>query len=302
MSLLSIRLLISKKIKSLFHIKDLSLYMRKRVQRLSQFFYRKKFNSDDIIDVLRRCGVKPGRPLMVHSAMGNLYNYEGSAEDLIDKLLEFLGPEGTLCMPAYPADKFNTDRIFDIDTTPSAAGYLTEVFRKRNGVLRSVNQLHSVCALGRDASRIVSEHSRSITCFDVHSPYYIIGQLGGYTCSLGLPKWFIGTGCHVCESLLFNKLPFFTKKFEIPLVFTYRGANGQIIKHTMNAKSSTNYIRYHNTHLIDKYFDKDKYARYRLSNIWINCFDMRYLYERMTVLALEGKTIYRHPKFESISE
>lgn len=302
MSILSFRLLITKRIKAIFHIRDLSLFLRKKVQHLSRLVYRQTFNSDDIIDVLRRSGVKPGRPLVIHSALGNLYNYTGSADELIDKLIDFLGPEGTLCMPAYPVDKFNTNLIFDINATPSAAGYLTEVFRKRDGVLRSLNQLHSVCAFGKDAARIVSEHHKSVTCFDVHSPYYIIGQLGGYSCSIGLPKWFIGTGCHVCESLLFNKIPFFTKKFEIPLEFTYRLEDGQLIKHTMYAKSLTNFIRYHNTHFVDKYFDNDKFSRFRLSNIWINSFDMRYLYERMTLLAMEGKTIYKYPKFKSITE
>lgn len=290
---LNIQLNIVKLLKKLFGIKDLSLYLRKKKQLLEKIFYRKKYTADDIVEVLRLNGVKPGRPLMIHSAMGSLYNYVGTAEELIDKILEFLGPDGTLCMPAYPKNKTDDTMIFDVRNTPSAAGYLSEVFRQRTGVKRSLNQLHSVCALGKDAEKITGDHHNSITCFDEHSPYYIIGQLGGFTTNIGLPEWFVGTGEHVCESLLFNKLEYFTKKFEIQQTFTYIDWNGRILKHTMYSDSNDLYIRCRSTKIFDEYFEKSKFKRTKLSNIWINTFEMRYLYERLTELAIKGITIYK---------
>ena len=293
MNLIDIRLTLVPVIKKVFGINDLTLSLRKNKQKVEKLFYHKKFTADDIIEVLRANGVKPGKPLMVHSAMGNLYNYKGTIDELIDKLLEFVGSEGTLCMPAYPKDKTNNNQIFDVRNTPSAAGILTETFRKRSGVKRSLNQLHSVCAIGKDADLIIGDHHHSVTCFDEHSPYYIIGQLGGYTTSIGLPKWFVGTGEHVCESLLFSKLDYFTKKFEIKKTFTYRTWDGTELKHTMFAESHQKYIRTHSTAIFDKYFDSTKYHRIKLSNVWITSFDMKYLYDRLTELALEGITIYQ---------
>lgn len=293
MNLIKVRLKIVPVIKKIFGISDLTLTLRKKKQSIEKLFYHKKYTADDIINVLKNNGVKPGHPLMVHSAMGNLYNYEGTIDELIDKLIEFVGPKGTLCMPAYPKDKTNNNMVFDVRTTPSAAGILTETFRKRPGVKRSLNQLHSVCAIGKDADLITGDHHHSITCFDEHSPYYIIGQLGGYTTNIGLPKWFVGTGGHVCESLLFNKLDYFTKKFEIQKTFTYINWDGSEVKHTMNAESKQTYIRKKSTKIFDKYFDSTKFRRTKLSNIWIVSFEMKYLYERLTELAEEGITIYK---------
>lgn len=286
---------IVRSVKKILGVRDLSLFVRKQTQQVEKLFYTKKYTVNDIISIMRESGIEPGRPLVVHSAMGSLYNFEGTADELIDSILDYLGPEGTLCMPAYPINKFDNSQIFDVRNTPSAAGYLTEVFRKRAGVKRSLNQLHSVCALGKDADIITREHHYSKTCFDEHSPYYIIGQLGGFSMSIGLPKWFVGTGEHVCESLLFGKLDFFTQKFDIKLTFHYLDNLGKAFQHEMNAKSSNPkaYVRTHSTSLFDNYFDSTKYKRSKLSNIWICIFDMKYLYERLTDLALEGITIYK---------
>ena len=282
-------------LKRMLGINDLSLYIRKKKQKVEKLLYTKKYTADDIIHVMEKCGVNPGHPLIIHSAMGSLYNYVGTADELIDKIIDYLGPDGTLCMPAYPQNKFDDTQVFDVRNTPSAAGYLTEVFRRRAGVKRSLNQLHSVCAIGRDADLITGEHHLSKTCFDEHSPYFIIGQLGGYSMSIGMPKWFVGTGEHVCESLLFGKLKFFTDKFDIKLTFQYLDKSGLEYKHEMNAKSSNPnaYVRSHSTLLFDKYFDSQKFVRYKLSNIWICCCDMKYLYTRLVSLAIEGKTIYK---------
>lgn len=280
-------------------IPNLTLYIRKKKKKIDKLFYRKKYSTDDIIRILKESGVQSGHPVVVHSAMGQLYNFTDTADELIDGLLNYLGPDGTLCMPAFPKDKYNTSKIFDVKETPSAAGYLTEVFRRRKGVLRSMNQLHSVCAIGKDAEQIVKDHHNSRICFDEHSPYYIIGQLNGYVVDIGLPEYYIGTGAHVCEALLFDKLEYFRRKFTKSLEFTYKDKDGEIVKHVMLTKSAKPYIRSHSTKLIDTYFDKDKYHRVKLSNIWINTFDMKYLYTRLYELALEGKTIYKSPKIDN---
>ena len=227
MSYISFRIKIVKCVKRFFDIKNFTLFCRKKKQSIEKLIYRKKYSSDDIINILKQSGVKPGHPIIVHSAYSNLYNYSGTADELIDKLIEFLGPDGTLCMPAFPSDKRNPNKIFDVVNSPSAAGYLTEVFRKRPGVLRSLNQLHSVCALGKDADKITGSHHLSKICFDDNSPFYIIGQLGGYIVNLGMPKWFIGTGGHVCEALLYDRLDFFKNKFSNNVTFTYKDKNGQ---------------------------------------------------------------------------
>jgi len=284
------------KIKSFLGINNLTVYLRRRKQGFQKLFYHKKYTADDIIDCLIKAGVKPGRPIVIHSAFGNFYNFKGSAEDLINKLISFVGPQGTLCMPAYPYDKFNSEIVFDVRHSESAAGYLTEVFRKYSGVKRSLNQLHSVCALGADAEYITGEHQLSRICFDEHSPYQKIAELGGYSVSLGMPKWYIGTAEHICEAKLYGVVPLFTNKFSIEKEFTYIDYDGIIFKHRMLASSNLQYVRSKSTFIVDHFFDKTKYSRVKLSNIWVTVFDIQYLSRRLEELALENKTIYASPK------
>lgn len=294
---MGIKRAITNNIKRLFGIRNLSLFVRKRRQNLEKLFYRHKFTANELIEQLRELGIKPGSVVIVHCAMNNFYNYRGSVDELIDGLLNLIGPEGTLCMPAFPADKDNKDKIFDVRTEKTAAGLLAETFRRRPGVKRSLNKLHSVCALGPQADEIVGEHHMSETCFDEHSPFYKIAQLGGFSIALGLPKYFIGTVGHVPESLLFNKMQYYKQKFTTPVTFTYIDENGQELHHTMWTKSAVPYIRKHSTKIIDENFDKTKYSRTRFSNIWINIFDVNYLVDTLYKLAWEGKTIYSSPKF-----
>ena len=283
--------------KLLFRTDNLTLYVRRKRQNLEKLFFRKKYTAADIINTLKEIGVKSGRPLIVHSSMHNFYNYDGTAENLIDALIDFLGPDGTLCMPSFMHDKQNEKNIFDVRNSKSSAGYLTEIFRNYPGVKRSLNQLQSVCALGKDAERIVSEHHLSKISFDEHSPFYIIGQLGGYSVSIGMPKWFVGTGGHVCEALLHGELQFFRDKFLMPVEFTSIDYSGVEHKQLMFTRSKHKYVRRKSTYIFDKYFDKSKYARKKISNIWISAYDMKYLYETLYILAKQGITIFKEPKF-----
>lgn len=297
MGYISIQIKIVQFVKHVFNINNFTLFCRRKKQSIEKLVYKRKYTADDIINILKQSGIKPGHPIIVHSAYSNLYNYSGTADELIDKLIEFMGPDGTLCMPAYPPDKRNPKNVFDVVNSRSAAGYLTEVFRKRAGVVRSLNQLHSVCALGKDAEKIVGSHHKSKICFDENSPFYIIGQLNGYIVNLGMPKWYVGTGEHVCEAILYNTIPFFRNKFTKPVVYTYRDSRKNIINHEMLTGSTVPYIRSKSTYIIDEYFEKDKYHRIRLSNLWITCFDMKYLIDRLTFLSDQGITIYKYPKF-----
>lgn len=297
MSYYQTRSVITRKIKAVFGIQNMTVFVRRKKQSIQKLFYHKKYTADDIIDVIKRSGVKAGRPILVHSAFGNFYNYEGTAEELINKLLEFVGPEGTVCMPAYPKDKFNTNQIFDVKTTKSAAGYLSEVFRNYPHVYRSLNQLHSVCALGHDAEYITAGHELSRISFDKYSPFQKIAELGGYTINLGMPKWFVGTAEHICEANLYGKVKYFTEKFSIEKEFTYLDGDGNIVKHKMLAASEHGYVRCKNTKIVDLYFDKEKYCRTKLSNIWITTFDVEYVSKRLTELGLQKKTIYASPSF-----
>lgn len=285
-------------IKKMFHISDFTLFIRKSRQRIERLFYHKTYSASDIVTAMVDMGLRCGDTIIVHCAMNNFYNYRGTSTEIIDALLNYLGPEGTLCMPAYPFDKANPNKVFDVQSDKTAAGCLAETFRNYPGVKRSLNKLHSVCAIGKNADFLLSEHHLSQTCFDEKSPFYKLELVGGVSFSLGLPKYYVGTIEHVCESLLREKLLYFKEKFSCEVTFRYINQVGKMISHTMiTGNDKKPYIRCKNTNLIDKYFDKGKYERRKLSNIWINMYDVQYTINRLSELALEGKTIFCFPPF-----
>ncbi|RPJ51148.1 MAG: hypothetical protein EHJ95_05840 [Methanobacteriota archaeon] len=81
-----------------------------------------------------------------------------SFEDILSVLLERLGPEGTLVVPACTPIEGYPKEPFDPALSPSEAGPFSEFFRKQPAVLRSHNPTHSVAALGRLAADLVGGH------------------------------------------------------------------------------------------------------------------------------------------------
>jgi len=120
---------------------------------------------------------------MVHSSLSSLGEVDGGADTVIDALLEALGPKGTLLMPTHPA---RDGHIFDIDTTPSDMGIISETFRRRPGVLRSRHPYHPVAAYGAHAEEMLRDHERSAIPDGPETPY---GRL------INLECWVLHIGC-----------------------------------------------------------------------------------------------------------
>ena len=140
-------------------------------------------DKQQLIDDLRALGVGPGMTLMVHSALSAIGRVEGGAETVIEALIEALGPEGTLAMPAMSAG------VFDINETPSNVGTVTEAFRKYPGVTRSMHPSHSACAIGPNADYLLEDSFDQPTCVGSESPWGRLSRLTeGYILLLGVDQ------------------------------------------------------------------------------------------------------------------
>lgn len=140
-------------------------------------------NKAELVSALKALGVKSGGVLLVHSAMSSLGDVEGGADTVIDALLEVVGAQGTLCMPAF-CD--NVTVPFDMETSKSDSGIITELFRKREGVQRSMQPTHSVCAIGPLADEMLKDHSNCKTACGENSPFGKLVALGGQILLLGV--------------------------------------------------------------------------------------------------------------------
>ncbi|MGI6336529.1 MAG: AAC(3) family N-acetyltransferase [Eubacteriales bacterium] len=138
----------------------------------------------DIHLTLSLLDVVPGDTILMHSALTAVGPIEGGADALIDAILEALGSDGTLVMSSLTG----WSAPFDPDKTPSGVGYLSEVFRKRPGVLRSLHPVHSVIAFGKNAAYITADHDICETGCGEGSPYTKVRDLGGKIVLLGVDQ------------------------------------------------------------------------------------------------------------------
>jgi aminoglycoside 3-N-acetyltransferase len=135
----------------------------------------------DIVRGLRELGVEPGMVLMVHSALAAFGEVAGGADTVIDALLEAIGPEGTLLMPAM-----GSAPIFDVNTTPSNVGGITDRFWRRPEAKRSIHPTHSAAGVGPLVDQILEGHLQQPTAIGPDSPWGRVAKLdSGYILFLG---------------------------------------------------------------------------------------------------------------------
>lgn len=145
---------------------------------------------DMLIRDLRRAGVLEGDLLLVHSAFSSLGHVEGGPEEMIAALLEVLGPAGTLLMPSWLKGSehvlLRQGCVFDLRTSPSEMGLLSETFRRRNGVVRSLNPTHCVAGVGAQAETLLKDHQYCQVSVGRGTPFDKFVQRNGKIILLGV--------------------------------------------------------------------------------------------------------------------
>ena len=100
---------------------------------------------------LRSLGVETGNILFIHSSFKSLGPVDGGAGTVIDALKDAVGDQGLILMPSFNLLDGRVLRAesWNVETTPSTVGWITEYFRLMPETLRSDHYSHSVAALGK---------------------------------------------------------------------------------------------------------------------------------------------------------
>lgn len=143
-------------------------------------------SADRITRDLKALGVREGGTLLVHSSLSSLGFVRGGPATVIAALRAAIGPKGTLVLPTHSWERAGRgDFTFDLRTTPSCVGAISETFRTMPGVVRSLHPTHSVAAIGPRAEALTEGHEGAATPCGEGTPYARIIEARGQILFLG---------------------------------------------------------------------------------------------------------------------
>ncbi len=124
-----------------------------------------------VISYLREVGVKKGDIVIVHSSFDSLRSTGLDAEGVINALLELIGEEGTLAMPAirhfpeegegmeylkkYIKDEVPDEVVYDLYRTPISSGLLPFTLSRYDDAVISEFPLNPLVAVGAHAEEMM---------------------------------------------------------------------------------------------------------------------------------------------------
>jgi amino acid adenylation domain-containing protein len=140
----------------------------------------------------REMGLRNGDTVYMHSAFGAFNGFSEGPQSVIDCVLNVIGDSGNLLMVSMPytgctADYLKAGKTFDVINTESSMGIITELFRRKKDVLRSLNPAHPILAFGPDAEWIISDHEKTMHSCGEGSPFEKILQLNAKAIFFDVP-------------------------------------------------------------------------------------------------------------------
>lgn len=185
------------------------------------------YSKHDLMKDFEELGLKKKNTVLIHSSLKSIGLVEGGANTVIDALLDVIGEQGTLMVPALTGKREDsplTPPVFDVLTSPCWTGTIPETLRKRPQTRRSLHPTHSVSAIGSKKSELTKDHEFSSSPCDDKSPYYKNAIMGGFILFIGVAQE-SNTSIHMCEELA--KVPYHLQKETTNMIVT--GYNGEKI-------------------------------------------------------------------------
>ncbi len=199
-----------------------SLYYSIRKRAVQTFL---SYGPEQLKKALHSLGLRSGDTLMMHSSFGPSCGFNGAPGQLIDAILEFLGPEGNLLMVSLPYrsstyEYLESIKVFDVRKTVSYMGLISETFRRRPGVSRSLHPTHPVLAYGPKAEWMTANHENCLFPCGPGTPFEKLATANGKALFFDAPLVTF-TFFHYLEDSIKDRLPFplyFEKPFQVSVI------------------------------------------------------------------------------------
>ena len=165
-----------------------------------------------LLAALREAGIREGDSVMLHSAFDGTHGFRGSIEQLTRVFIDAVGPDGHLLMVSMPYRSSALDyvrklKVFDVRNTPSMMGMVSEMFRRRTDVTRSMHPTHPVLIWGRHAGWFAEYDPSSRYPCGLGSPFEKLATVDGKVVFFNVGFEYY-TFFHYLEHLVSDLLPF----------------------------------------------------------------------------------------------
>jgi aminoglycoside N3'-acetyltransferase len=181
---------------------------RARQERQEAITRHGRWGAPELLEMLRAHGLAEGDVVFVQCSYNDLHTFEGSPLLLLQVLQQVVGATGTLLMPAYTGCVTTAAQPFRPQTEPTYTGILCEIFRRSEGVVRSLHPRHSICGRGPQAAALLSGHEACVRADGPDSPFDRMRHLPrAKILTLGLPPGHVSF-LHWVEDIEPQRLPF----------------------------------------------------------------------------------------------
>jgi len=267
--------------------KDVRSYVRLRKLTFEKYFFTKIIGRQELRSAFEKLGVKPGRTIWVQSSWNEFYNFPGKPSVVIDILLDMIGPQGTLVMPAIPLI-IDPERVLLIDREPVSTGLICETFRRYQGVQRSIHLSSSVIALGPNAEFLTKDHHKTESPWDPDSPFQRLMEVDAVCIGMGVGRFLANlTPLHAVESILRHESPKFADIFQGTTTYRWRTSEGREGTHSfLSRRGAFDAAR------LGRRYPRGQYVEFRLSNLWLWSISARDAINTGVALGRQGISMY----------
>lgn len=144
------------------------------------------YNKQQLKDQLESMGLKGDETILIHSSMKAIGAVDGGADTVLDVWMEYF-KDGLLLLPTHTWKTVNADNpVYNPYTTPSCVGLLTNIFMKRDGVIRSLHPTHSMSGYGKNAAEYLAGEEYNNTPCTPGGCYDRLKEVGGKVLLVGV--------------------------------------------------------------------------------------------------------------------
>jgi aminoglycoside N3'-acetyltransferase len=254
------------------------------------------FGAAELRDELARHLPDDAEIVMVHCSLNDLQPmYDGTPAELLDSLAALCGPDRTLAMPAFffggpdgdAAAWYGRKPVFDARRTPSQMGLLSELFRRRRGVRRSLHPTASVCALGPLAEELTATHHLASTSFGAGTPFGVMAERRTAILGLGTEYFRCLSQVHAAEDLLGERYPLVLRPDTVPVELRAPDGTTHAYELAVDAEGLERRME-----LLERVMSPEELVRWRFHGVPLFVTSAARVTEVLVDAAERGETIY----------